>query len=100
LPKGIGIGVMKKLKEERDIITSNVDSARGMGKLTPHKYRGAGEQTEKEILNVVVNKESADDLFEYIYEIAEINRPHGGMIYMSRLQESSTYTLPDIPDKK
>ncbi len=100
LPKGTAMGVIKNLKDEKGIITANVDSARGMGKLTPDAHRGVGEQAEKEILNVVIPAEQSDELFEYIFEIAEINRPHGGMIFMTRLQQASPYSLPDLPEEE
>ena len=100
LPKGIALDVVKKLSEEKGIKTGNVDSSRGMGKLTPLAYRGVGEQTEKEILNVVVTEIQADEIFEYTYEEAEINQPHGGIIYMTRLQKASPYILPDLPDEE
>lgn len=99
-PKGTGIDVLKKLKEEKGIITANVDSARGMGHLTPQRHRGIGEQSEKEILNVVIESDRADEIFEYIYEVAEINRPHGGLIYMARLRQSSPYVLPELPNEQ
>src|SRR3990172_1439822 len=100
LKKGKGIDGLIKLKDEKSIITANVDSARGMGRLTPEAHRGIGEQSEKEILNVVVSAEHADAIFEYIYEIAEINKPHGGLIYMTRLQRATAYVLPDLPDEE
>ena len=101
LPKGKALDVAKKLRDEKGINTANVDSARGMGKLTPHAYRGVGEQTEKEILNVVVTEVQADEIFEYIYDAAEINRPQGGMIYMSKqLPKATLYILPDLPCEK
>ena len=100
LPKGQSVGVIIGLKEEKGIITANVNTARGMGKLTPNAYRGVGEQTEKEILDVVIESERADEIFEFIYETAEINRPHGGIIYMSALQQASAYSLPEIPEEE
>ena len=99
LPKGKGFDVLKKLKGEKGIITANVDSARGMGHLTPEAHRGIGEQSEKEILNVLITAEQADAIFEYIYEISEINKPHGGLIYMTSLQRATAYVLPDLPDE-
>lgn len=100
LPKGVAMGVVRDLKTEKGIITANVDSARGMGKLTPLAYRGVGEQTEKEILNVVVRADLSDELFEYIYHVANINRPHGGLIYLCKLQQATAYSLPDLPDEE
>ncbi|MDH5387246.1 MAG: hypothetical protein OEY06_02215 [Gammaproteobacteria bacterium] len=95
LPKGTSLDVVDKLMHEKLLTTANFNYARGMGKLTPAKYRGVGEQSEKEMLTVVVEESQADDIFEYIFDIAEINRPHGGFIYMQRLLQSTEYTLPE-----
>ncbi len=95
LPKGICLGVIKSLKDEKGIITANVNTARGLGKLTPLAYRGVGEQTEKEILTVTVASEIADEIFGYIYDKASIDRPHGGLVYMSSLDSISLYSLPE-----
>jgi nitrogen regulatory protein PII len=101
LPKGICSGVIKSLKEEKDIVTANMNTARGLGKLTPLAYRGVGEQTEKEILTVTVTSEAADEVFGYIYDEARIDRPHGGLIYMSNLNHVSAYSLPaDLPEEE
>ena len=101
LPKGICLDVIKSLKEERGVITANVNSARGLGKLTPLAYRGVGEQTEKEILTVAVDSEDADEIFGFIYDEARIDMPHGGLIYMSNLDCASAYSLPkDLPEEE
>lgn len=100
LPRGKSHEVIKKLKEEKNILTAYVNTARGMGKLTPGANRGVGEQTEKEILDVIVDEIIADEIFEYIYEVAEIDRPHGGIIYMTKVQQTTPYVLPDLPEEK
>ncbi len=97
LPKGIAPGVLKILREKHEIISANINSARGMGKITPLKYRGVGGQSEKEILTVVVGAEQADDIFELIYFEANVNSPHGGLIYVHPLLSATPYTLPDLP---
>lgn len=100
LPKGISKDVVKQLKSEKGIMTANINNARGVGKITPLAYRGIiGGQSEKEILSVVVPAEEADDVFAYIYDKADVNRPHGGLMYMHALQGSTQFTLPDIPDE-
>ena len=72
-----------------------------MGKLTPLAYRGVGEQTEKEILTVTVSSEDADEIFGFIHDEAGINKPHGGLIYMSNLDCVSAYSLPeDLPEEE
>lgn len=100
LPGGGAMDVLKKLREEKGIISANANTARGMGKLTPRAYRGVGEQTEKQILNVVVDADRADEIFEYIYHEANIDRPHGGIIFMAGLQQQTPFILPDLPKEK
>ena len=100
LPKGLASPILKKLKTEKGIIRAHLKSARGMGKITPLAYRGAGEQAEKDMLNIVFNQDEADDIFFYIYEEADIDRPHGGIIYMRQLGPSTPFTLPDLPDEE
>lgn len=100
LPKGIAMGIVKALKVEKGIIRSNVSNARGVGRITPLAYRGIGGQSEKEILNVVVETGEADEIFEYIYHKADINRPHGGMMFMCQLGKTTLFILPDLDDEK
>jgi len=101
LPKGHAMPMLKMLKQERGIVTANINYARGSGRFTPLIYRGAGEQTEKEILSVIVSAEEADELFSYIFFNAEINRPHGGMIYQSALVTATAYQIPaEIEEEK
>ena len=100
LPGGIATDVLRKLRDEKGIIAAHANSARGMGKLTPRAYRGVGEQTEKHILNVVVDADRADEIFEYIYHEGKIDRPHGGIIFMTRLQHQTPFILPELPEEK
>ena len=97
LPHGIALDVLQRLKDEKGIIEASMNSARGMGKLTPLAHRGVGEQTEKDILNVIVSAAEADEIFEYLFDIARIDRPHGGLIYMTVLGHATPFVLPDLP---
>ncbi|MBI2993613.1 MAG: hypothetical protein HYY48_05485 [Gammaproteobacteria bacterium] len=100
LPHGIALDVLKKLKDEKGIIEASVSNARGMGKLTPLAHRGLAEQAEKEIMNVVVPSARADELFEYMFHEARIDRPHGGIIFMAALQHATPFVLPDVPEEQ
>lgn len=100
LPKGVSMRVIKKLREEKNIITANMNFARGTGKLTPLKYRDPVVEREKEILTIVVNENISDEIFEYVYITADINKPHGGVMYMHPLASSTEYLLPDILDEQ
>jgi nitrogen regulatory protein PII len=99
LPKGLALPLLEKLRNEKNIVRANINSGRGMGKITPLAYRGIGEQAEKEMLNIVVDQNQVDDIFYYIYEEVDINRPHGGIIYVSQLGMSTSFTLPDLPNE-
>lgn len=96
LPRGKGIEVMRRLKTDKGIVEGYVNTARGMGKLSPGVHRGLGEQTEKEILDVIVDSGQAEEIFEYLYETAEIDQPHGGIIFMAKVQQVTPYLLPHL----
>lgn len=98
LPKGVAVSTLSAVRERFEVHACNINNARGVGRITPLRKRGIGGQSEKQILNVVVDGERADAVFEFIYEHAQVNRPHGGIIYMSVLTAASLFMLPeDLP---
>jgi len=100
LPKGVSLNVVSRLNKEKDVITANFCYARGIGKIMTKKSRLSGEEREREILSVVVDEERGDEIYEYVYHAADMNRPHGGIMYM-RTVLASEYILPDnIEDEK
>ena len=99
LPIGVAHSVGETLKNEKRIVTANVSNARGLVKLTRHSHRRLGDQSEKQILTVAVPDDQADEIFEFIYHEAKIDRPHGGLVYMSTLQRATTFVLPDLPEE-
>ena len=100
LPKGRAMHLMQALTKERGLTAVDVHYARGNGRLTPLRYRGIGETSEKEVLTVAVPATQADELFEYIYEFAEINQPHGGLMYLHALLQATRHVLPDVPEEQ
>ena len=74
------------LRERYDLQTINQHFARGIGKSSPLVKRGIGEKTEKVVLTVVVDAKVANEVFEFLFDAAEINQPRGGMIYMNALK--------------
>lgn len=99
LPKGRAMPVVQQLVEERGVTAVDVHYARGVGRITPLRHRGIGETAEKEVLTVTVPAADAEAIFEAIYTLAEINRPHGGLMYMHDAPRSTPFTLPDLPDE-
>lgn len=100
LPKGVALGVIRRLRDERNINAVNMNYARGNGRLTQKKYGSGCIECEKEILTVVVDEEHSEEVFEYIYKLAGINKPHGGLMYMHPLIQSSEYVLPDTLEEE
>jgi nitrogen regulatory protein PII len=63
--------------------------ARGLGRSsTMPSMQGLGQQTEKTILSVLVPAEQADEIFEHMYHVADLHRPHGGIIYVTPVKQS------------
>lgn len=99
LPLGRSAPVVRALSRDQGIDTTSVSYARGVGRITPLAHRGVGETTEKEILTVAVVAERADAIFEFIYDEAGIDRPHGGLMFMHRLALATEFSLPDLPEE-
>lgn len=101
LPIGVAMPLAHTLREEKAIVTTNVSNARGVGMLTATAHLGLGDQTEKQILTVTVDQDVADEIFEFIYFEAKINQPHGGLMYMSRLDDYVPLIVPeDLPEEE
>jgi nitrogen regulatory protein PII len=100
LPKGKSVPIIRALKDELGIITASFNFARGTGRITHRDYRSRVTQTEKEVLTVIVTEDKAEEAFGFIYELAGIGEPHGGIIYQCALKGSTEYLLPDVPDEQ
>lgn len=100
LPKGVALPTLAALKAEMNIVSFNINNARGIGGITPLAHRGIGAQSEKEVLKVVVDGEQADRAFEFIYVEGQVNAPHGGIVFMARLDRATRFSLPDLPEEE
>lgn len=99
VPKGKGEIIQRALVEEKGMHSGNFHRGRGVGRLSPLSKRGIGEQQEKELFEINVPAESADELFEFMFFKGEMDRPHGGIIFMTTLQKGMDMRLPDLPDE-
>jgi nitrogen regulatory protein PII len=100
LPKGRGRPLQQALVDQKDIITGTFHYGRGIGRESHIRDRGIGEQQEREVFEVVVPAERAEEIFEFIFTEAGMGEPHGGMIYMTRLPRSTIMTLPELPEEE
>lgn len=96
LPKGSGKPLLEAL-HGRGITASNMYYARGSDVGDAPGRKGVPDQVEKEIVTVVVESKAAEELFEFIVETAQIDRPGGGLIYQGELRKSVPFILPDVP---
>ena len=99
LPRGQAADLIQALKDEWGLQAANFNSARGVGRITPLRERGFGEQSEKDILSIVVATEQADEIFADLYWRAGLDQPHGGLMYMAALGRATRFTLPAVDDE-
>ncbi len=94
--EGQDMMLLKDLRAEKGVITANTFQCRGFGPRLRKKYRlrrqDAGYSVR--VVTIVVQKEQADDLFEYIYYKVNFDHPCPGLIYQGDLLAATPYTLP------
>jgi len=91
------------LRDEKQITRANSISCLGLGILADArtKFGELPEPTLVRKVDVVVPEEEADELYDYIYEKAQIGRPEGGAIWLRTLAVASPFALPaDVPVEK
>jgi nitrogen regulatory protein PII len=86
VPEANAVKGAAALREKYDLQTINQHFARGVGKSSPLVKRGIGEKTEKVVLSVIVETKIADEVFEFLFSEADIDRPQGGMIFMNAVR--------------
>lgn len=88
--------LIRSLREERGIITANSTACRSVAFL--HRARvkhGRLPPSEMvRMVHVLVSDAEAEALFGYIFETAQINRPSGGIMVMTRPIRATPYHLP------
>ncbi len=100
LPKGKDKDLVCKLVNDLKINSMNVNFARGLGRITPHRHRGVEDATEKAIVSVLIEEARADEVFEFIFYEADINQPHGGLMFQQPILANTLYSLPDIESEE
>ena len=85
----IPLKVLERLKEEKGIITADKTDARGSSSNSNFELK------KMQILTVVVEDNKADEIFEYLYDILEIDQPNRGIMLQNKLGRMTEYILPD-----
>jgi hypothetical protein len=94
---GGGLEVQKHL-HKNGINRTALYHARGSAIGDPVDRKGLPPSFEKEILLIAVNEKEADGIFDMIFDIARIDRPHGAFIYMEKLKRITGYSLEGFAD--
>ena len=92
LYQGGGLEVLKHL-HRRGINKTALYHARGSAIGDPVARNGLPACFEKEILVIAVDEKDADEIFEMVFDIAKIDRPYGGFLYMEKLKRVTPYCL-------
>ena len=100
LPKGKAFPLQQALVDKHNIYAGNYHFGRGVGRASHIRDRGIGNQQEREIIEVVVPADKAEELFEFMFLNAEMDEAHGGMIYMTSIPRSTIMTVPDAPHEE
>ena len=88
--------VAKLLHDEKGINSTSVNSGRGSGLARAISY---GAWVEVDVLTVIVSEERASEIFAYIFDKVDINRPHSGFLFQGDLSKATPFSLPDIPEE-
>ncbi len=98
LPTGIGHTILELLSLHCGLSTASLHRARGVGIVPLIGKKGVGAQIEWDLISVIVPPDRADEIFALIFHEGEIDRPHGGFIYMGELQAATSFMLPEVAD--
>ena len=92
--------LIRALRDEKQITRANSASCLGLAILAEarSKFSELPEPRLVRKVDVVVPEAEAEDLYNYIFEKAQIDRPQGGAIWMGALHLALPFALPgDVP---
>jgi hypothetical protein len=95
--------LIKALRREKGITRVDTVAVRAVAALQEAKTKRGRlpEPTLARLVTVVVSETEADAIFDYIYAVAAIDRPGGGMVLLERLLGATPFLLPaGVPDEK
>lgn len=94
VPVGLGKNLVDALFHERDLNTGNVTRGRGAS------HRSGTFADEMDILTVVVEPDRANEIFEFLYDRAEIGTTPHRFMFQSALSLSTLFALPEAIEEE
>lgn len=94
--------LLRALYKELQITRANSIKCRGYASL----FEAKAEADElpnphfARLIEVIVPAAEADEVFDFIYEKADLGKPGGGVVFMAPLLGASSFSLPeDVPEE-
>ncbi|MEC9466245.1 MAG: hypothetical protein VX834_10695 [Myxococcota bacterium] len=90
--------VIHALKDEKQILTAHQITCRGMGAVgraaRSPRFRSRPPKSLR-LLTVVVPEDRADEVFDFVHDKANVNRPMGGIVFMGPLEGATAFLIPE-----
>ncbi len=100
---GTDLHLLKALRSELGIIRANSTSCRGIAALGDVKTRRGKlpESNLVKLIDVIVDVDQADTVFDFIFERANLAKPGRGAMWQTSLPGCTGFALPeDVPDEE
>ncbi|MGI9233995.1 MAG: hypothetical protein ACR2RD_10230 [Woeseiaceae bacterium] len=95
--------VLVDLRKKQGIVSAGSYTCRGMGVLAEVKTK-RGKLPESDLVKqicVICSEDQADEIFDFIFWSASVDKPRRGMMWQQALTAGTPYELPaDIPDEE
>lgn len=92
LPHGTGRSLLERLYHQLGVTRADLHSARGF--FIGADPRGFFSRVERDVLQVIVDGEEADGVFEWLYREGHVGDQPGRFMYMARLARATGYGMP------
>ena len=100
---GSDIKIMHQLRKEKNITRADSIACRGEQNLQTAKTRlgRLPEPTLYRILTIIVTEAEADDVFDFVYDKAQIGQSGRGSLLLTTLIGATDYVLPEnLPEEE
>ena len=92
LPHGMGPPLQERLFEEFGLTRVELHTARGFMGSDPERLLN---RIERDVLQVIVDEDRADEVFEWLYHEAHVADQEGRFLYVAKLGRATPYALPE-----
>ena len=99
---GTDIKIMHQLRKEKNITRAESFACRGLNNLQTAKTRlgKLPEPTLYRTLTIIVTDAEVDDVFDFVYEKAQIGKPGRGALVQNTLSGATRHVMPDdVPEE-